>query len=430
MLWLAAATPALADVTVHFLDVGQGDSILIETDDGKAVLIDGGPPDAGPRILARLEELEIDRLDLVIASHPHLDHIGGLIDVLQNVEVGAFMDPGIPHTISTYKKMVGLIQSKKIKAAKGRRGRKIKLGKEAVLQVLGPEEPLLSDTRSDLNANSVVVYMSVGEVDFLFLGDSEPDTLERLLNHGLPEAEVLKVAHHGSRWGTSRRLLTAVRPKIAVISCGKHNRFGHPHEKTLAHLADARARVYRTDQSGTIVVTTNGHSLGVHTVPTRNEVQLGASLSQLGGDVMGARVAPGSSGGGKFYASRRSKVYHPAGCAHLKRIKPENLVEFVSRDEAESSGRHPARGCRITKDAADTSGDTTTAAATPKVTATPVAKEAAGTTWVASRNSKVYHRASCPHVKDIAKENLIRFDSREEAEATGRTPAAGCKVEK
>ena len=411
---LGLAGSVRAEVTIRFLDVGQGDSILVTTDDNKVMLLDGGGLEAGPIVTAWLKELEIDKIDLLITSHPHLDHIGGVVSVLRTTKIGTYLDSGIPHTTETYKKMASLVVAKKIRSVKARAGRKIRLGKQVELEILGPRDPLLKDTRSDLNANSVIVHLKVGTVDLLLLGDSEPDTLDRLLADGLPSIEILKIGHHGSRWGTSRALLDATRPRVAVISCGRSNRFGHPHNNTLAALQDADVQIYRTDLQGTIVVTTDGKGFAISTIPTKDKFLklLRTSVADHAGLLPAQKIVTG--GTGVFYASRRSRVFHPEGCVHLTRIKSQNLVQFVSREEALRTGRRAARGCDAVQ--------------RPQKTAAPTPiKHAASKTgrYVSENGSSLYHPEGCFHVK--GKTSLRVFDDADEADLSGRTPAQECR---
>jgi competence protein ComEC len=258
-------------VTIDVLDVGQGDAILVRGG-GKTVLIDAGDRTADP--IAQLTQLGVTKLDLVVASHPHADHIGKMPDVLKLFDVGLYLDNGLPHTTQTYLQTMAMVHGKGIPYRTAERGTRINLGDEAVFTVLFPDSGgRLTDTRSDLNSNSVVLRLDHGENCFLFTGDAEEPTEHRLLQDGLGPCDVLKVAHHGSNHSSTDAFLDTVAPTYALISTGKDNRYGHPGEETLARLQSRGIMVYRTDLSGDLRVISDG---------TRIEI-LEGTLDELAG---------------------------------------------------------------------------------------------------------------------------------------------------
>lgn len=263
---LALASPAAAaDLEVVFIDVGQGDSILVVSPEGKTVLVDAGTPKAASAVLRELKRRGIRRLDLALVTHAHNDHVGGMAEVLSKVPARFYMDSGVAHPSRAYDKLLKVLEREKVPVRKARAGRKVNLGGGAVLTLLAPEEPLLHGTRSDVNANSVVSRITFGDFSVLLTGDAEQPTEARLVKQGGLRSTVLKVAHHGARYSSTPAFLSRVRPEVAVISVGADNTYGHPTRETLRRLETLRARVLRTDRDGTVVVRSDGHGYTVQT---------------------------------------------------------------------------------------------------------------------------------------------------------------------
>ncbi len=255
---------AYADsVEVHFIDVGQGDAIFISTPTHK-VLIDGG--NRGDTVLNYLVAQGVKRLDLVIGTHPHADHIGGLIDVFQVIPVSEVIDPAVVHTTRTFEDYLTIIETKNIPFTEGRAGLTRSMG-DVTLKLLHPENP----SEKHLNDASIVVKMTFGTVRFLFLGDAEHNAEQEMLrrNHDL-SSTVMKVGHHGSYTSTAPTFLQVVNPEVAVIMCGADNRYGHPHAETLASLEQANVTLFRTDIHGTVIVTTDGQEYTVIPAKSRH----------------------------------------------------------------------------------------------------------------------------------------------------------------
>ncbi|MFH1710472.1 MAG: DNA internalization-related competence protein ComEC/Rec2 [bacterium] len=264
---------AANDLTITFIDVGQGDAILIESPSGKKALIDGGgrqenlsskgtdkeDPTGKTIIVPFLRKKGINELDLVILTHPHDDHVAGLPYVLEKIKVDMVLDSGQPHTSRGYSRFLKLIERKKIPYKIARAGQVIDLGGGVKGQVLHPSEPLISGTESDLNNNSVVIKLVYGRTSFLFTGDAAFEAEARILSlRPVLASDVLKVGHHGSRTSTSAGFLEAVRPKYAVICVGAKNKFGHPTPETLGRLAKYSIKVLRTDLGGAVIFKSDG----------------------------------------------------------------------------------------------------------------------------------------------------------------------------
>lgn len=290
LLTLAFPSPSLAEseerpaadtrpLEVHFIDVGQGDAAFIRTPAGKAILIDAGGPAAGAAVAEYLVRLGVTSLDLAVGAHPHLDHLGGMLEVLKRVRPRIYMDPAFPHPLPQYDALLAWLEDEKVPVRLARAGRNVTVEPGVVLELLAPEEPLLVDTRSDANANSIVVRLVHGDVSFLFTGDAEDVTERRVLKKkDAVRATVLKIAHHGSRYSTSSKWLAAVSPKVAVISSGATNSYGHPHPQVLDRLQKKRIRVFRTDRDGDVIAYSDGRDLRWETTGDRS-----AKLDEPGG---------------------------------------------------------------------------------------------------------------------------------------------------
>jgi len=268
----AAPGPAVPLLQIDFIDVGQGDAALITSPAGKTVLIDGGPREAGPRLTAFLRAHHRGPIDLVVLTHRHADHLGGLAAVVREVGARMFLDAPYPHPSAAYQALLGALAETAVPVRQAERGRTVDLGGGATITLLSPPDPPISGSRSDVNANSVVLRVDYRGVGVLFAADAEAPTERWLLQAKAPlRAQVLKVAHHGSPYSSTARFLRAVAPSIAVVSVGERNDFGHPSPRTLEALERASARIYRTDRDGTVSVLTDGARIQVRTARTAQE---------------------------------------------------------------------------------------------------------------------------------------------------------------
>ena len=253
--WASPADAAPGELEAHFIDVGQGDSCWLRLPNGDDLLVDGGKSQAGPTVVAYLREHGVTDVELMIATHGDADHIGGLLDVLDELAVEeAWLDSQSCAT-ATCVDFYQSLASHGVLTATARMGDSHARG-EVTLLVLNPSEPLYADR----NENSIVLRISYGSVDLMLTGDAETGAEGRMSSSGLAlGAEILKVAHHGSNSSSSAVFLGVVSPEQAVISVGP-NPYEHPRPEVLQRLSDVGARIWRTDQSGSVVVTTDGET--------------------------------------------------------------------------------------------------------------------------------------------------------------------------
>lgn len=249
------------ELAVAFLDVGQGDAIFIEAPNGNQILIDGGP---GKSVLAALAKVmpAYDRtIDAILVSNPDQDHIGGLLEVLKNFEVGVVLEPGTKPETAIYQEFEKAVANEGAKKILARRGMKVVMDETdgIALLILFPDRDVAEVKTND---GSVVAKLTYGNTAVMLTGDA-PEGIERylvLLDGANLRSDFLKVGHHGSRTSSSAEFLAAVAPTAAVISVGKNNSYGHPNQETLVRLQAAGAEVLRTDQNGTIIFSSDGQS--------------------------------------------------------------------------------------------------------------------------------------------------------------------------
>lgn len=248
------------EMKIHFINVGQGDSILIQSPNGKNLLVDGGTSNAGKDVVAYLRNQDVEKLDYVVATHPDADHIGGLISVLNSISIKNFMDSGKVHTSQTYEEMLQLILDKDIPFIVPKIGDNIPLDDEIDITVLN-----VGDESDDNNEASIVLKISYGEVSFLLMGDADIGVEEEILGRANATATVLKAGHHGSDTSSSEDFIEAVNPKVTILSYGKDNSYGHPDAEVKSRLEQINTQIYGTAEVGNIIVETDGVDYSVLT---------------------------------------------------------------------------------------------------------------------------------------------------------------------
>ena len=249
---------------IHYIDVWQGDCILIQVNN-KNLLIDSGPSSNRKDLLNYLEKLNIKKFDYIIATHPHEDHIGNMDTIIKRYNIGSFYSPKVITSSTTFENMISALVDKNLKINVLKKGVKgIDLGKNTEIEVFSPLENISSD---NLNDYSPIIKITFFNNSFLFTGDAEISTEDTVLsqNNNL-NCDILKVGHHGSSTSTSTDFLISTNPSVAIISVGKNNSYGHPTSETLSLLNSYNIRTIRTDINGTVIAISDGKNINISTV--------------------------------------------------------------------------------------------------------------------------------------------------------------------
>ena len=273
-------SPSGSEMRVHFMNVGQGDSILIQSPNGKAMLVDGGIKGEGDTVVAYIREQGVSELDYVVATHPDADHIGGLIAVLESVPINNFIDSGKVHTSQTYEQMITLVVDKNIPYIVPTIGQQIVLDDELNITVLNADE-----SASDNNEASIVLKVSYGDVSFLLTGDAGIEMEQQMIATQNVQATILKAGHHGSNTSSSPAFIEAVSPEATILSYGPDNKYGHPHVEVIESLQAVGSKIYGTAEEGHIVVTTDGKSYSVNEMEFNEVGTASSSPSKQSGKV-------------------------------------------------------------------------------------------------------------------------------------------------
>jgi len=259
-VWYGVYAESRSTLLVAFLDIGQGDAIFIEAPNGNQILIDGGKNKKVLEELSKIMPFYDQSIDMLLATHPDADHIGGLPEVMKNFDVSLVMESGASSDTNIYKEFEKIISEKNIQTIQARQGMKINLDKGAYIEILFPNQ----DVRGwDTNDASIVAKLTYGKNSFLFTADS-PQKIENYLTSVYKDrlkAEVLKIGHHGSKTSSSEIFLGYTAPDYAIISAGKDNSYGHPHQEVMNKLKEFEIPTLRTDELGTIQVRSDGNKL-------------------------------------------------------------------------------------------------------------------------------------------------------------------------
>ena len=249
-------------LVVSYIDVGQGDSTLIEFPGGKTMLIDAGEADEVAGVLSYIKGRGHKKLDYVLCTHPHSDHIGGMTQVLKSFDVGQVYMPQVVHTSKNYERLLLLIREKGLPVTAAKAGLSFSPEDGVDIRFVAP----CGDAYEELNDYSVALRLTYGDNAFLFTGDAEELSEKEMLNGGYElSADVLKVGHHGSNSSSHQAFLDAVSPGCAIISCGEDNSYGHPHKEVVERLENMSASLYQTNVCGTVSAISDGTDISIRT---------------------------------------------------------------------------------------------------------------------------------------------------------------------
>ncbi|HHY41549.1 MAG TPA: MBL fold metallo-hydrolase [Thermoanaerobacterales bacterium] len=308
---------------VHFIDVGQADCILIQAPTGENMLIDAGNNDDKDTIVSYLNAQGVKKIDVLVGTHPHEDHIGSLDTVIDTFDIGKIYMPKATTTTKTFEDVLTAVRNKGLKITAAVGGTSINFSPDTKVEVLAPN----SNEYKDLNNYSAVIKLIYGNVAFLFTGDAEHISENEMLagNYDL-RADILKVGHHGSNSSTTDAFLAAVNPSYAVICVGKGNDYGHPHKEVLDRLSKAGIKVYRTDESGTVTITTDGEKIEIGTAKTSDETSKKSQPAKK--DIT-------------VYITKTGKKYHLEECNLIR----DNKIP-IKLSEAKEKGYEPCKTCK------------------------------------------------------------------------------------
>lgn len=368
-----------SQMEVHFLDVGQGDSTLIECD-GHAMLIDAGNNNKGTTIQDYLAYQNITELDYVIGTHPDADHVGGLDVIMSSFDCSTIILPDYSKNTETYQEVMDTIQQKDYSITYPVVGKTYSLG-SAEFTIIAPDDRLYESA----NDYSVGILLEYGDTRFVLIGDAEEESEQDILNQKIDiTADVYKVSHHGSKTGTTDAFLKAVNPDFAVISCEEGNSYGHPHAEVLNKLRSAGISVFRTDEQGSIIATSDGENITWNTSP---------SASWKSGE------PTISSDTGKSGESTISSDVGKSG-------EPTILSDTEKSEEPTTSSN------------AEKSGEN-------EISHNQGAPEPV--TYMINKNTKKFHLPTCSYVDDMADKNKDeRSISKEELMLQGYKPCSQC----
>jgi len=340
-------TSGTGEMTIHFLDVGEGDSTLIESQ-GHFLLMDGGDRDHSSFVVSYLKKQGISTLDYVIASHFDDDHINGIVGALHVFTVSEMLEPGYAGTTNVYQSLKNIESQKSIVPVVPKVGDSYNMGSIS-FTVVGPA----NYSHDEENDNSLCVLMICGNNRFLFTGDAQETSEKEICGTGISlSADVLEAGHHGSSTSNSETLLNAVSPKYMVLSCGKDNSYGLPDQDVIERIRDKGISMFRTDEQGTILATSDGTSITWSTEPSTTWAygsvpdRTNAAGSESWDSTISYNAAGDTGTSAKYILNTHTMKFHLPGCKYAEKISKKNYAESnESRDQLIAEGYSPCGWC-------------------------------------------------------------------------------------
>ncbi|MGN1126947.1 MAG: ComEC/Rec2 family competence protein [Ruminococcus sp.] len=326
---------------VSYIDVGQGDSIFIQCK-GESMLIDSGENDCGNTVADYIKSAGTTKLKYAVGTHPHSDHIGGMDTVMEEIPADYFICPEIDYDTKTWDDVLDVVEDNDTQLIYAQRGKSYTLG-SATFTILSPDKNAIY---SDCNNYSVVIRAEYGKTSFLFIGDGEKVVEDEMINNDCKlKSDVLKVGHHGSTSSTTQAFLDKVKPKYAVISCGKDNKYGHPHEETLQKLNDMGVTIHRTDEEGTVVAQSDGKSISFVNAPKQSAKETFSNPDATKSSPTVATTQSEEEQEEVYIGNKNSKKLHKKSCSAVSAMSEKNKVYFYNRKDALVQGYSPCNNC-------------------------------------------------------------------------------------
>lgn len=335
----ASSKKSTGELEVHFIDVGQGDSILIKYDK-HAMMVDFGENDQGTYLQNYLDKQGVKKLDYAIGTHPDSDHIGSMDVILYKFDVGSIFMPDIESDTRTYEDVIKTVENKNYKVTVPKVNKSYKLG-DASFTILSPA----SSDYSSKNDYSIGIKLTYKNTSFVMCGDAESDAETDIIGTGIDlSADVLKLGHHGSSSSTSDAFLDSVNPLVAVISCGIDNSYGHPHKETMEKLQQRNISIYRTDEQGTVVAYSDGNDI-VWSDSFSTDYSSGNELSGTESGKSGTKKN-NSNKDTTYVINTNTRKFHLPDCSSVSQMSSKNKLESNdTKDELINEGYEPCKNC-------------------------------------------------------------------------------------
>ncbi len=338
------------EMAVHFFDVGQGDSEFIEFPNGKTMLIDAGESEMGERVVSNIKALGYDEITYVVATHPHSDHIGGLVTVLNSFNVDTVYMPSVSANTSTFEKLIYILENKKCKVVEAKSGVVVIDEDNLFAQFVAP----VSDKYDNLNDYSAVLKLKHGNNSFLFTGDAEK-TSENEITADI-KADVLKVGHHGSNTSSTKKFVEKVNPKYAVFEVGKDNSYNHPSSEIVKRYEKIGAEILRTDKNGNITIKSDGNELTVFknfdfttlngSSTNQSQKNNSTELNTITTQINDNNSTLEDKTNYKWVLNTKSKKIHTPSCSSVEKIASSNCEKSnKSLAELEKDGYSICKSC-------------------------------------------------------------------------------------